>query len=151
MSDSPHEQLNKLEKEDRYLFHGSGLQIGNFKPQQAYTIVNEKRIPDGKPAVFASSFIDYAIFMALINKENCPKGFRSGVSYNKGIIIFRATKKTLEQLTSEKSGYVYVFDKKDFIQRNRTEWVSYKEVKPVSVIIISLSDFNQKVEEIKEK
>lgn len=151
MNDSPREQLIELEKEDKYLFHGSGLQIEHFKPQQAYTIVNDKKIPDGEPAIFTSPFIDYAIFMSLINTENCPKGFRSGVSYNKELITFRATKKTIEQLTPEKRGYVYVFSKNDFTQRNHTEWVSYREVNPIYCIIVSPLDFVQKIEEIEEK
>ena len=72
------QELKKFEKSGEYVFHGSENLVEEFEPMQAYTMKNWKQIPDGKPAVFASPFLDYAIFMAIINKKNCPKGFRSG-------------------------------------------------------------------------
>jgi len=111
------QELKNLEKQDKYVFHGSENIIEAFEPGQAYTIVNGKQIPDGKPAVFASPFIDYAIFMAIINKTNCPKGLRSGCAWNGNKLKFTATKETLEQLSKNSRGYVYIFNKSDFKEK----------------------------------
>ena len=151
MNNSPREQLNKLEKENKYVFHGTGSQIENFEPRQAHTIIQGKKVPDGESSIFASSFADYAVFMALVNEENCPKGYRSGCSYHNGVLTFRATKETLEQLTPEARGYVYVFNRRDFIQKNPSEWVSHQTVTPVSIVTVIRSDFTSEIQELKVK
>lgn len=130
------------------MFHGSGLKLDKLEPRQAFNFQDGQRIPDGLPAVFASPFADYAIFMALINRENMPKGYRSGVSYSNKELRFRATKDTLKQFTGDLSGYVYVFDKNDFQKRSKDQWVAYKEVSPISTIVVHLSDFTKDIEEI---
>ena len=142
------QELKNLEKQDKYVFHGSENIIKIFEPRQAYTIVNGKQIPDGKPAIFSSPFVDYAIFMAIINKANCPKGLRSGCAWYNNKFKFTATKETLEQLSKDSKGYVYVFNKSDFKERSISEWVSYKEVKPVKMIEVRWSDFTQEIEKI---
>lgn len=140
------EHLENLQHEERYVFHGSENRVEELEPRQAYTIVGGRKIPDGEPAVFASPFVDYAIFMAIINKTNCPKGCRSGYSKNGDIIKFTATQATLLQLNPSSRGYVHVFKKSDFQQRNESEWVSYKNAKPVDVVEVLWSDFRPKVE-----
>ncbi len=104
-------------------------------------MIEEKNTPDGEPAVFASPFADYAIFMALINKENCPKGYRASVRSEEGVLIFRATQTTLSQLNEETTGFVYVFEKAKFEKRSDEEWVSYSTVTPISKIQVYLTDF----------
>lgn len=139
------EKLEILEKDDEYVFHGSYMKIEEFEPRQAYTIVDGTKIPDGEPAVFASPFMDYAIFMAIINRINCPKGSRSGCSYNEKGLSFTATQKTLDQLSESSRGYVHVFNRSDFLQRNGSEWVSYKKVKPIEIIEVEWSDFTPSI------
>jgi hypothetical protein len=145
------DKLETLQKEGIYVFHGSESMVEEFEPRQAHTIVERKKINDGDPAVFASPFIDYAIFMAIINKTNCPKGYRSGYNKNNGNTKFTATKATLLQLNKNSKGYVHVFNKNDFKERDESEWISYKNVKPLDIIEVLWSDFKPKVEIIPEE
>ncbi len=145
------EALKLLTIESGYVFHGSGNVIKEFEPRQAHTIVDSKKIPDGEPAIFASTFLDYAIFMALFNKENCPNGYQAGVSYNGVSFTYTAIQKTLEQVSENTKGYVYVFNRSDFTRRNNSEWVSYKKVKPILSFEVSRGDFKPAIEIIVEE
>lgn len=147
---SINQKLLKLEKGDEYVFHGSESLIDEFEPRQAHTIIEGQRVPDGEPAVFASPFASYAVFMAIINKTNCPKGLRSGCSYSNRGLEFTATKATLEQLNEQSKGYVYVFNRSDFEQKNNSEWVSYKKVKPLRLVEVYFSDLPSPIVEIPE-
>ncbi len=104
-------------------------------------------MPDGDPAVFASNRADYAILMALINEHNCPDGYQSyaGVCSNEiGEIVLelKVRKDGFEQLSDDSSGYVYIFNKSDFVPREGmpVEFVSKAGVTPVSKIIVKRSD-----------
>jgi hypothetical protein len=135
------QELKKLESAEQYLFHGSGSVIDEFEPRQAHNYIAGEQIPDGEPAVFASPFADYAIFMALINKMNCPNGFHSASGFQNGELTFQATKETLDQLDDSAIGYVYVFSRDNFTKRNDSEWVCKQKVKPFLTIIVRRSDF----------
>lgn len=151
MKESGKQKLSDLENEGKYVFHGSGFLIEEFEPRQTHNYVDDKHIPDGEPAIFASPFADYAIFVAIINEVNCPQGYRSGSRFHEGKLTFRATKETLGQLTVDAKGYVYVFNRNDFIKRNESEWVSHKKAKPVSVIPITRTDFTPTIKEVTYK
>lgn len=142
------QKLKDLEKKHVYVFHGSEHTVEEFEPRQAYTIVDGRSIPDGEPAIFASPFSDYAIFKSIVNKTNCPKGFRSGCSYKNDQLEFTATEETLSQLSSNSRGFVYVFNRSDFQERSPSEWVCYKKVKPVEVIKVQWSDFTVPIRKI---
>lgn len=147
---SGREKLKELEAEEEYVFHGSGTRIETLEPRQAHNYPNnnmEDRLPDGEPAVFASDIADIAIFMAVISKDNAPKGLRSGFGIGKHGPQFRATKETMEQIRDAK-GYVYVFKKKDFRQRDEgpNEWISNKPIKPLEVIGVSERDLPENIE-----
>jgi len=147
--------LLALEKTGKYVFHGSGVEIKRFDPRQAYTIIDGKNIPDGTPAVFASSLVDYAIFMSLLNKNNCPNGFRSSVNVVRdpnGPTRLRllADEKGMSQLNDGSSGFVYVFDKEQFSPRPQgdTEYVCLHGVEPLSTFNVGRQELSD-VEEIK--
>lgn len=111
-------RLRSLEKEGKYVFHGSGSLIKTLEPRQAHnypTNSGKDRILDDRPAVFASPSVDIAIFMAIVNIKNAPKGCRSGFGANDDGVEFRVTKQTIDQIESAK-GYVYVLDKDKFIE-----------------------------------
>lgn len=144
------EELLKLEKENRYVFHGSENLIDEFEPRQAYTLIDGLKVPDGVPAVFASPFVSYAVFMAIINKTNCPKGLRSGCSYSDNNLEFRATRETIEQLNGQSKGFCYIFERNDFDRKNSAEWVSYKKVKPLRFIEVYSRDLPSPIIEISE-
>lgn len=139
------ERLRELERSGRFLFHGSGVAIEKFEPRQAHTIINGKQVPDGKPAIFASPFADYAVFMAIVNRANCPKGHRSGVAWENGLLSFTATRETLQQLDESSSGYVYVFNRSNFEKIRPNEWVSYDPVSAIEVLQVIWEDFKQTV------
>lgn len=141
-------ELQKLEQQNIYLFHGSGSNISEFEPRQAYTRINDEKVPDGIPAVFASLILNYAIFMALISKENFPKGYRARVDFNNGNLVYNATKETIEKIHKDISGYVYVFHKNDFEEKNPYEYFSKKHIKPIKIFRVTMGDFLSKIEEI---
>lgn len=128
------EYLKELELENKYLFHGSENEnVDIFEPRQAYTYKDKIGEKDGDPAIFASDKVDYAILMALVNKKNCPKGFNSSAGTENGKLKLRVAKYAYDQLDENSIGYVYVFDKKDFTQRDK-DGVEYISSKPVSSI-----------------
>ena len=139
------EYLLELEKTNNFVFHGSGVELNEIVPKQAFnhSVVGEKPIEDGEPAVFASPFADIAIFMAIINKQNIPKKLRSGfgghLKDGEVKVKFRTTKETIDQLNDAR-GYVYVFNKNDFTPRSDMECMSHEPVKPVYVIKVTEKD-----------
>lgn len=145
---SPEKQLlHELESTGQYVFHGSGSDIEELEPRQAHNFTPEGKIPDGEPAIFASDIADYAIFMAIINKENCLKGARSRVNThhtNEGrSLSYSVTQETFNQLTDTAHGIVYVFNKEDFVQRDpldTVEYISTKNARPVQKIVVSKQD-----------
>ncbi len=135
-------ELKTLEKEGQYVFHGSPDEVEEFEPRQAYNYHENFQEPDGAPAVFASSSAEYAILMAIINKKNCPEGFQSSAGVENGILTFRATQSTLDQLSDKSFGWVHVFYKNLFEQRNEgsVEYVSYAPVRAIKKIQVSSRD-----------
>lgn len=139
------EKLREFELSGNYVFHGSGEKIEEFEPRQAHNYVDGKQIPDGVPAVFASDILDYAIFMALINKSNLPKGYLAGVSNKNGILEFSASQDTIERINNDFKGIVYVFNKKDFKHKKGAEYICIQKIKPVDIIPVSRVYFNKPI------
>ncbi len=138
------QELLELEKQDNFVFHGSPDKLEYLEPRQAYTLKDNQKVEDGEPAVFTSIYSDIAIFMALINKENIKDTFRSGYGFSNNNLEFRLTKETFDKLNNLK-GYIYVFDKKDFQQKNPVEYISYKIEKPIKIIEITEKDLPQNI------
>jgi hypothetical protein len=144
---SPKQILENLEKTGKYVFHGSPFKIDRFEPRQAFQTIKKEngeyeKFPDGDPAVFVSPFVNTAIFMAVISRQNAPKGMYSGFSADSrlNIVKFHATKETMDQIDSNSSGYVYVFEKENFQERNFNESVSHEEVEPIMYIEVTKKD-----------
>ncbi len=142
------EELLKLQQTGEYVFHGTHQNLTEFTPQQAFNYDGEKQTADGKPAVFASGYIEYAIFMALITEENCPEGYWSGAGLRHGSLSFNATQNTLDQLTDDAQGWIYVFDKDDFQKRDDddVEYVAYHTIKPIQRIRVTKKDLPENIE-----
>lgn len=155
---SGREQLQNLEAENKYVFHGSeNPKLDSLEPRQGYNYKNGVQEPDGDPAVFASSKVDYAIMMALINKKNCPSGYHSGASSTQKesgeiALTLRASKDSIEQLNDESFGYVYIFDKNVFQKREDggVEYVSKVPVSSVKKIRVTKSDLPPYIEVFKK-
>lgn len=142
-------RLRELEAEEKWVFHGSGSKLVVLEPRQAYTYPSnsgEGKIPDDKPAVFASPNADVAIFMAIVNQRNAPMGSRSGFTTDKnGEFEFRATQSTMDQIHKAK-GYVYVFDRNKFTERSSGEALSHEVVNPAEVIEVTEKDLPKNIE-----
>ncbi|MEI6490835.1 MAG: hypothetical protein WCO16_03675 [bacterium] len=151
---SGRELLQQLESGGQYVFHGSeNPNLDSLEPRQGYNYRDGIQEPDGDPAVFASNKADYAILMALVNKHNCPKGYSSSagtIDNEKGEIVLelKVRKDALEQLTDESSGYIYIFNKSDFLPRTdrRVEYVSKIPVTSVNKVLVKKSDLPPYVE-----
>ena len=48
-------------------------------------------------------------------------------------------------MSKDSNGYVYVFNKSDFKERSTSEWISYKEVKPIKMVEVQWSNFTQEI------
>ena len=146
----------ELEATGHYVFHGSGAIADSLEPRQAHNYIDGIQHPDGDPAVFASSLADYAIFMGIINKKNCPEGYHSSAGTEtkngKMSLKFRAGDKTLAQLGDSATGFVFVFGRKLFAQRDRggIEHAAYQPVKPVEIIKVSKGDMPSEIDVFKE-
>lgn len=149
------EKLLKLEKENKYVFHGSPVEnIDLLEPRQArhYPDLSnhpEEYILDGDPAVSATPYAEIAIFRALINSKNIHTNHRSGFDVMGGKPNFRLSSKEIIKELEGKKGFVYVFDRSNFKPYRRDgeavpesmEWRSYKEVKPLEVVEVWRNDF----------
>jgi hypothetical protein len=149
---SPEKQkLIELEKTGLYVFHGSGFLLEKLEPKQALNFVDGKDEKDGNPAVFTASYVEYAIFMAIVNSKNCPDHARSGVSVKtrsfSTSITYSATQSTLDQLSEKSVGWVYVFNKTDFerLDRGGVEYASYVPVVPIEKVCVSFSDLPEPI------
>jgi hypothetical protein len=144
-------ELLQLEREDKYVFHGSGVNVETLEPRQA---IDVEKGPDGAPGVFASNKAEYAIFMAIVNRSNFPQGFhsRSGAIQSDGslpVLDFAISKETLNQLQDSSSGWVYVFNKTDFAPhqtKEGIEFVAHTLVTPVRKIHVSKQDLPKDIQ-----
>ncbi len=141
------ESLTELRSNSQYLFHGTGSIVEEFEPRQSYN----SGIPDGAPVIFASPFLDYAIFMALFSKENCPNGYRARVNgLDSGNLSYKATKASIDQIDENSKGYVYVFSKSDFKEKNASEWVSHDKAVPIKRVEVYEKDFIPQINDLAE-
>ncbi len=150
-------ELLELEAEEKYIFHGSGNDVEELEPRQAHTTEGGVRVPDGAPAVFGSPSAEYAIFMAIVSKKNCPGGFHSKTSWfekkDGGIgIRYFATKDTLEQIQEGAEGTVYVLDRKDFTRRGEksVEYANPSRAIPLRKIKVHKRDLPDHIEILEE-
>lgn len=151
------DKLTEMEKTGEYVFHGSPYgDIKTLEPKQARHFPNpenlEEFILDGDPAVSATPYVDFAIFRALINRENVIFSFRSGFGFDQNKQKeFRVSNQKVLDYIKDKKGFVYVFDKNHFEPYSRSgkahegsmEWRAYKEVKPKEIIEVQYDDLEQ--------
>lgn len=139
-----------LEQTGKYVFHGTGEDIDVLEPRQAHKFTEGpggKGRKDGAPSVFASTSADFAVFFAILNPKNCPLGRHAEVasfSFKDGTydLRFKASEATLSQLSADSFGYVYVFDKAAFVEREPggLEYTNRNPVKPLEKIKVTKTD-----------
>lgn len=150
MLDTPRFKILKLEKENKWVFHGSAFLVDKIEPRQAYSSKTGTRIPDGNPAVFATPIADIAIFMAVFNKENMStnlhRKYKSGFTGEEdGGVEFRVTKDLMDDAINF-NGYVYVFDKNKFKPRSSFEVLSDVALTPEDVICVTEKDLPNNIQ-----
>ena len=145
------ERLLSLEKEGKYVFHGSPDIIETLERRQAYNRSKKtgNMEKDGEPAVFATPYADVAIFRALTD----TKGVRGESTSQFGIdgdkLHFSATKNILEAART-KIGKVYVLDKQKFQDFEGMQCRSSETNEPIEVIEVTIDDLPQNVETIEK-
>src|SRR5665647_486162 len=113
---SSREKLLELEKEGKYVFHGTAVSVDELIPMQAENN-NEK---DRNPAIHASPYADVAIFMALMKKKEAPNESNVSCGTNDGVMYFGVTKNLLEDAKNI-IAKVYVLDRENFKDFQGTE------------------------------
>src|SRR3989344_4707378 len=141
------ERLLLLEKEGRFVFHGSPISnIEELEPRQAHTIPKGEKelVNDGNPAVAASPYVEIAIFRALIKIGRSAFG-----SDGEGNLYFEASQKALDAAKT-RVAYIYVLAKEDFVPKSGApmmamDWRSEKPAKPVEIIEIGYQDLPNQI------
>jgi len=144
----PKERLLNLEKEGRFVFHGSASETQKLTPKQPMIYDNKlkKQREHGASCVAATSFAEVAIFRAIINPQNFDfKGYRSSFGVSNGKQEFTTTKRVFDQVEG-KTGYVHVLDKESFNRFSSMEWRSEEGVKPVEIIQVTSKDLPENIE-----
>ena len=145
------ERLLSLEKEGKYVFHGSPKRITILKPRQAYNYSKEAENmeKDGEPAVFATPYADVAIFRALTDTRGVRGNSRSQFEMDSDKLHFSATKNILEAAKT-KVGLVYVLDKHKFQDFEGMQCRSLETNKPIEVIEVTVDDLPQNIQIIEK-
>lgn len=146
------EKLLALEKEGKFVFHGSQDVIENLEPRQAYNRNKETKQmeKDGEPAVFATPYADVAIFRALINAKNIVGKSMSRFGMDGQYLYFSATKNLLDQ-AKKKIGKVHILDKQKFKDFKGMQCRSEKMIPVIEVIEVTADDLPQNIEIIEQR
>jgi hypothetical protein len=138
------QQLKRYEATGKYLFHGSGADLDMLVPRQATDYIEGAQVADGKPAVYATPHLAYAIFMAVMNERSCPAGFhcraKVDASEKPEKLLLSVSKKTMKQIEKDAYGYVYVVPRGSLTKRSPGEYVTYMPVEPVAKIKVTARD-----------
>ena len=140
------ERLLFLEKEGKFVFHGSPDVIDILNPRQAENKNGEtgEMEKDGEPAVFATPYADMAIFRALMDTKGVVGGSESTFGIDGQDLYFSATKNLLDQ-ANKKIGRVYVLDKEKFKNFEAMQCRSNESVTPVEVIEVTAEDLPENI------
>lgn len=140
------ERLASLEKEGKYVFHGSYERVEALEPHQAggYDEATGRFENDGDPAVFASQYADCAIFRSLIHGKEFEN--KTGIDdFNR--LHFIADRILMERAKDE-TGYVYVLDKDKFDNFRGMDCTSPETVYPIEVIEVTFGDLPKDIKVI---
>ncbi|NTW30901.1 MAG: hypothetical protein HGA33_06470 [Candidatus Moranbacteria bacterium] len=132
------ERLMSLEREGKYVFHGSPVKIAILEPRQAGGHDEEtgRYENDGTRAVFASTYADCAIFRSLIHSRE----FENEMGINDANQLHFIADQVLMERAKGKIGYVYVLDKKDFGDFRGLDCTSKETMHPIEVVEVGFED-----------
>jgi hypothetical protein len=139
------EKLLALEKEGKYVFHGSSDIIDILEPRQAggHNEKTGKWENDGSPAVFATPYADLAIFRSLLYDKDLENEF----GINGDQLHMRADKKLIER-AKNRIGKVYVLDKSKFNPASfrGIDCRSEEKITPLEIIEVTINDLPKNIE-----
>lgn len=143
-------RLLDLEKSNNFVFHGSTSNIGVLTPRQGYNFNKKtnKMEKDGDPAIFATKFVEIAIFRALINKNNVQETNLSYFNIENNSPCFAATQNLIDAAKT-KTGKVYVLNKNQFQEHNKMESISHTSSVPIESIDVVFQDLPKNIKIIK--
>jgi hypothetical protein len=146
------EKLLSLEKEGKYVFHGSPDFINILEPKQGLNLNNKTGLmeKDGKPAVFATQYADIAIFRSLVNSKDLKEDSRSNFGINDEKLNFSATKNLLD-LAKTKIGKIYILDRQKFTNFEGSQCRCYESISPLEIVEVTYEDLPQNIEIIEPK
>ena len=145
-------ELLKLEALGEYVFHGTDAETDELQPNVA---IDNKTGPDGDPAIFGSTVAETAIFYAIMKAKNFKHGSVSSKEGSHADSDIKTTtshyavlKEDYEQMRDDASGYVYIFNKKDFTPRGEmaTEHLRQDPVRPLRRIEVTRADLPKNIE-----
>src|SRR3989344_3303717 len=97
MMSNSKQKLLELQKEGKYLFHGSPIEdVKKLEPRQSYTIPRGETEPveDGPPSVSATPYLEVAIFRAVVAKGSSSFSV-SANTVEDAVIKFTANKEAI--------------------------------------------------------
>lgn len=143
-------KLLAMEKEGKFVFHGSTEIVGVLEPNQATNNNEETGVveKDGEPAVFATPYADVAIFRALINTKGAAGDSTSRFGIDGKRLHFSATDNLLEQANNKK-GMVYVLNKNQFKNFEGTQCRSSNKIIPIEAVEVTAEDLPENIDLIK--
>jgi len=141
------EKLLALEKEGKYVFHGSPEQIEILEPRQAEKINKKTGEMEkyGEPAIYATVYAETAIFRALINAKDVIGDSESSFGMNESGLHFSTTKNLLEA-AKKKVGKVYVLDRQKFSNFRGMQCESNESITPLDIVEVSFDDLPNNIE-----
>ena len=146
-------RLLELEKEGRYVFHGSPYTIEKLKPRQATNDNKQtgQEENDGEPAIFASPFVDVAIFRSMVNEKIHSGDSSSGMGINDNNVLSFSTTQELVEEAKKITGKIYVFKRKDFIEDEARglDLRCNEEISPIEIIEVNYKDLPENIKIIK--
>lgn len=149
MIEKSRERLSALEKEGKYVFHGSPNIVEALEPRQAggHNEKTGKWENDGNPALYASPYADCAIFRSLIY----GKELENEIGINDDNQLHFATDRKLLERAKNKIGRVYVFEKSKFKDFRGMDCRSEETLKPIEIIEVTTDDLPHNVKIIEEE
>lgn len=143
------EYLLSLEKEGKFMFHGSPVRMDVIAPRQAFGDDRKtgERENDGTPGVFGTPFADVAIFHALMKQSGAEGDFGAGGDSEKGTYHMHASAAYIETVKRDHvEAYVHVLDKKNFHDFRAVDARSDVAVNVLEIVKVGYEDLPDNIE-----
>ena len=141
-------ELLALEEEGKYVFHGTMVDLDILKPFQAFNKNKETGLmeKDGDPAVFATPYVDIAIFRALMDQDGMKEESTTEFWVENDKVYLEASENVLKH-SKDIIAKVYVLNRNDFPGfEEGMQCRSEVALKPIKVIDVKFEDLSGNIE-----